>query len=255
MSLIIFFLALVVAFLLYVILTNRKGTEPQIPEFQAHRGFWLDGEKENSLQAFRKAKRLGFKMCELDVQLSQDGIPVVHHDPFLLDLRSQKIFINQLSAQELFKQYGVVSLWEVLSDSEGTEMYNVEIKTEHLRFVRIARKVGNLLKDYEGRVIISSFHPLALVVAGFHCPKVPKAYLVNNLKLDKWFWLSLIPVKWLHPQHELVTPAVLDQMKRRGIKVAVWTVNEEANAHRLLQMGVQSVITDSLLHTAQRGPA
>ncbi len=243
----LFVMALLLAFLLFVRWSNRQAIEPKVPAYQAHRGFWLDGEKENSLPAFRKAKRLGFQMCELDVQLSLDGIPVVHHDYHVVDHRNEKILIRDLTAQTLYETYNVVSLWDVLSDSEGTEFYNVEIKAEDLRFIRISRKVGNLLKDYEGRVLISSFHPLALVVAGFHCRRVPKAFLVNNMKFDKWLWLALIPVKWLHVHQSVVCESLVAKMNRKGIKVAVWTVNESAQAQRFLQMGVQSVITDSLL--------
>ncbi|MEM0987199.1 MAG: glycerophosphodiester phosphodiesterase family protein [Pseudomonadota bacterium] len=49
----------------------------------AHRGLWrADGPPENSMAAFRAAAEAGVGI-ELDVQLSEDGVPVVFHDPML----------------------------------------------------------------------------------------------------------------------------------------------------------------------------
>jgi len=49
----------------------------------AHRGLWSgDGPPENSMAAFRAAAEAGVGN-ELDVQLSEDGVPVVFHDPML----------------------------------------------------------------------------------------------------------------------------------------------------------------------------
>lgn len=48
----------------------------------AHRGARAYAP-ENTLLSFAKAKTLGCQMVELDVQLSKDGVVMVHHDPSL----------------------------------------------------------------------------------------------------------------------------------------------------------------------------
>ena len=44
------------------------------PNWQLHRGFWQEGLRENTMEAFRQAKKLKCEMIELDVQLSSDQI-------------------------------------------------------------------------------------------------------------------------------------------------------------------------------------
>jgi glycerophosphoryl diester phosphodiesterase len=154
--------------------------------------------------------------------------------------------VSALSAQELSEKYGVTSLWEVLSDSEGTASYNVEIKADGLSFVRIVRKVSAVVRDQPGRVVLSSFSPGVLLVASLYCPKVAKAFLVDHMNFAKWLWTWLLPVKWIHLNYKAANRSLIEKVRQRGFSLAVWTVNEEAVASGLLNSGIQSVITDSL---------
>lgn len=63
---------------------DRSGREKKHPvlnvKYYAHRGFHgEEGIPENSMAAFKKAKGSGYGI-ELDVQLTKDGVMVVHHD-------------------------------------------------------------------------------------------------------------------------------------------------------------------------------
>src|SRR6476620_5804061 len=55
---------------------------PARPEIIAHRGLPHE-HPENSLEGFAAALALGVDAIELDVHLTADGVPVVHHDPTL----------------------------------------------------------------------------------------------------------------------------------------------------------------------------
>src|SRR3954468_11043895 len=50
------------------------------PRLQSHRGYWLEGQAENSLASLEAAKLKGFEMAEFDVRLSIDGVAVLSHD-------------------------------------------------------------------------------------------------------------------------------------------------------------------------------
>ncbi len=215
-------------------------------QLQAHRGFWLEGHKENSLQSFRRAKALGFKMCELDARLSADGIPVVHHDPYIVDPKNDKIFVSSLSAQELYERYSILSLWDVLNDADGTQYYNVEIKAEGMSFVRISRKIGRAIGNHSGRVLISSFHPGVLFLTGLYCPRIPKAYLVEKYTLIERLWLIFLPVSWVNLNFASINPQNVKKLKAKGFRLGSWTVNDTVIAKELLAMGIDSVITDSI---------
>lgn len=60
---------------------GKKRKHPVLNvKYYAHRGFHgEEGIPENSMTAFKKAKGLGYGI-ELDVQLTKDGVMVVHHD-------------------------------------------------------------------------------------------------------------------------------------------------------------------------------
>lgn len=52
------------------------------PVVEAHRGFSAC-YPENTLIAFEKAAQLGVDMVELDISMSQDGVPMLYHDDVL----------------------------------------------------------------------------------------------------------------------------------------------------------------------------
>lgn len=66
----------------------------------AHRGL-LDRAPGNSLAAFRDALTLGVDGVELDVRLSRDGVPIVHHNWYLDEHVAQPVPFHTLSAAQL----------------------------------------------------------------------------------------------------------------------------------------------------------
>ena len=49
---------------------------------------------------------------------------------------------------------------------------------------------------------------------------------------------------WLMPRHTLVTPALMRRARRRNLKVSTWTVNDLTRAERMVELGVDGIITD-----------
>ena len=73
-------LVLIIAYI-KMIDPGKKRKHPVLNvKYYAHRGFHgEEGIPENSMAAFKKAKGSGYGI-ELDVQLTKDGVMVVHHD-------------------------------------------------------------------------------------------------------------------------------------------------------------------------------
>ena len=99
----------------------------KLPSYQAHRGYHVSPLIENTLAAFQAAKKQGIKMCECDVQLSRDGVPVVFHDPSLKRLFSSNEMVVDLTSKELFKKAQVPTLESLLLDENSPELWNLEI--------------------------------------------------------------------------------------------------------------------------------
>ncbi len=231
----------------------EKGLRPA--PLQAHRGYWVKGEQENTLAAFREARRRGYRMCELDVHLSADGVPVVFHDKDLKRLRGRSDLVKSMTARELAEGAGAPTLEAVLLDHSVPKLLNIEIKSDEVLTGVLELAVADLVRRHrcEERVMFSSFNPLSVWRLKKILPEVPRALLAtqekepaNKIYLRRMWLAPYVGVHALHLDAEYVTPAQVATLKARGIPVALWTVNEVSRAQTYLQAGALSVISDSV---------
>ncbi|MCW8452282.1 glycerophosphodiester phosphodiesterase [Legionella quinlivanii] len=84
---------------------------------------------ENTLPAFDRALKLGCWGVELDIQMTADQVPVVHHDPDLNRLWGKNQWVNQLSFSELKKEVPMIpSLEEVINRYGNSLHFFIELK-------------------------------------------------------------------------------------------------------------------------------
>ncbi len=236
-----------------------------LPRWQAHRGYrpLHTGVVENTLEAFRQARKAGAEMCECDVQFSGDGEVVIFHDEDLARLGGRAERVSELTARELNEIVQVPRLKDLLTDPEAPRLINIEIKSSEVRgksgieaaCVRLVRETGA-----EDRVIFSSFNPFALRRLARLAPEIPRALLVTNERHEsnklylRKMWLGF----WarphlLHIDHRDLNPGKMEELSNRGIRVVAWTVNEPERARELIEMGVESVISDVIFTDEQAG--
>lgn len=155
----------------------------------AHRGLHgtVGGEEfaaENSMTAFKRAKEHGFGI-ELDVRVSKDGEVVVFHDETVDRVtggegRVSDLTLDELKALSLMGTEDTVpTLKEVLELIDGAVPLLVEIKEKALDHT-ISEKTAEVLKGYEGELLIESFSPLAFGAIKKHLPKVPRGFLADK---------------------------------------------------------------------------
>jgi glycerophosphoryl diester phosphodiesterase len=103
------------------------------PEIIAHRGT-PRVHPENSLPGFAHALALGVDGIELDVHLTRDGVPVVHHDPDLggrgplVGRAIVDLSLDELRAHELAPGVGVPMLADICALTDGRATLYVEVK-------------------------------------------------------------------------------------------------------------------------------
>lgn len=97
------------------------------------------------------------------------------------------------------------------------------------------------------RTTIQSFDKRTLQVMHQKFPSISTSYLISNLAnidlkvlLDD---LGFVP-KIISPEYKLVSADFLNECKKSGIKVVVWTVNDEDQIKRMASMGVDGIISD-----------
>lgn len=238
----------------------RHGAQPLL---FGHRGASARAP-ENTLGAFAAAYADGGDGVELDVQLSADAVPVVLHDDTLdrtSDLRGSPIRheareLDEADAGSWFTGWGrekVPRLAEVLAATPSGAVVNVELKGPTPRVLGLERRVVEVLRAFPGvEVLISSFHPAQLLEVRALAPSLPLALL--------WHEHSLLPLRtgWaapflrpeaLHPQSSLVDAELVAAAHRAGMRVHVWGVRDDADAERLLTLGVDGLIVDDVRAT------
>ena len=186
--LIILLLILISGLVVYACLTFPGKRRPISPELlgaqYAHRGLHNAECAENSISAFRRAVEQGFGI-ELDVRLSKDGVLVVFHDDTLDRVTGQSGRVIDYTAEELSQmrlsgtEDGIPALAEVLSLVGGRVPLLVEIK-EGASDSAVSLAAAEMLKAYNGPLLIESFNPLSLGRIKETLPQIPRGLLCDH---------------------------------------------------------------------------
>lgn len=223
--------------------------------YQGHRGYWIEGDQENTLAAFRTAQQKGLQMIEMDVRLSRDNIPVVFHDEDLKRIGGLPEKVSALLASQLREKVNAPFLEEVLQDSTIPPLLNIELKTTALWDGTLEKRVAAKVIENkaQGRVLFSSFNPVALWRMSRLLPEVPRALLASKVKesVNRFYLRHLLLAPYvrihaLHLDHLYVTCEEIKKWKLRKVPVSLWTVNDPERAEEFLQAGALSIISDRL---------
>jgi len=220
---------------------------------QAHRGSPdpASGVRENTLDAFARARALGADGVELDVRLTSDGGLAVHHDPVVDGVGP----IGELSAAQLPAHIPLLA--DALDVCTGM-IVNIEIKNHPHEpgFDPADRAAGDVISLVEamgrtGSVIVSSFWSGALSVVrstGSHVSTgllvVPSFDPLSSIQAAVDLGCAAV-----HLPVGLVDPATVAAAHDAELAVAVWTVANETVLARALAADVDTVITDDVAMT------
>lgn len=268
---------IVVLFVMYRLLTIQpRPPQPYLqgdrPLVLAHRG-GADLAPENTMAAFQNAVDLGVDILELDVHTTADGtVVVIHdasvdrttdgtgavHDSTLADLR-------QLDAGYDFSPdngqtfpfrgqgIGIPTLEEVFAAFPDMRI-NIEIKQSDppieaavLEVIERAGAQQRVLVGSEYDDVMARFRSLAPDIATSAATnEVRNFYLAQLLRVSAIYrpLADAFQVPEYSGSTHVVTPSFVDAAHHHGVKVHVWTVNDAETMQRLLDIGVDGIITD-----------
>jgi len=223
---------------------------------QAHRGSPdpASGIRENTLEAFARARELGADGVELDVRLTVDGGLVVHHDPVIPGVGA----LHELATGDL-PSY-VPLLAEALRECAGM-VVNIEIKNLPTEPAfdpsdRCAADVAALVDAAAAgeSVIVSSFWPGAVATVRDAGSGIRTGLLVipssdPGTAVDGAVRLGCAAV---HLPVGLATPAGVAVAHDAGLAVAAWTVVDSAALTSVLEAGVDTIVTDDVAMVRRR---
>lgn len=230
-------------------MTHRalKGARPLV---FAHRG----GAKlapENTIEAFDRGLHAGADGLELDVRLSADGEVVVMHDPTVDRTTRRRGAVGRYTAVEL-AEVNVPRLRDVLDRYKDVPLI-IELKEAT---ARLAAAVVDLVAEYDAvnRVALGSFHADALKAVRLRDPRIPTGASKPEIRLALYasyvgiapFWAAYrsLQVPERSRGQRVVSRRFVRMAHTAGLVVQVWTINAEHDIRRLLDWGVDAIISD-----------
>lgn len=219
----------------------------------AHRGGSLEAP-ENTIESFKYAIEVGSAYIETDVQLSADGIPFIFHDDDLNRLLGKDLIFNNLHSEEinqlrLFEVYQIPTLKEVLKKFPDT-FFQIDVKTDEVALP--AMEIINEL-DAFNRICIASFSSKRLKLVKENYPKtclsmgpneILKLLLASFGLYKKRVQGDCLQIPIYHYGIKLVTKRFIKFVQSLGLKIHVWTINDENTMQKLIDLGVDGIITD-----------
>lgn len=203
------------------------------------------------MAAFDNGLALGADGLELDIHLSRDGVVVVHHDRTLDRATSLRGPIAERGARAL-AAVGVPTLADVLARHPEARII-VEMKVNAVRLARAAVDVVHAA-DAVDRVCLGSFGLRALRAVRVLDPRIATSASREEVRwalYRSWCrWparrapYAAFQVPERSGRTRVVSPRFVELAHAAGLKVQVWTVDTEADANRLLDWGVDALITD-----------
>jgi len=218
----------------------------------AHRGI-SSLYPENTLIAFRKAMELGADFIELDIQASRDGELVVIHDSMLDRTTEGKGNVCQYSLKEIkkysagkwfspsFEKEKVPTLQEVFELTKKQIKLRIEIKQPG-----IEKKLLDLIQRYEmtDQVVCGSFFFESITQIRRLNPFIPVTFIASFLEREYIKELLAKNINMIDMIFCNLTPDLLKDCHSYGFAIDVWTVNEEKELQKALNMGIAAITTN-----------
>lgn len=227
----------------------------------AHRGggLWEPNlGKENTLAAFRQAVSIGYRYLETDLQATADGRLVCMHDDTLERTAGAPGRVRDYTAAEL-SQFTVdgepIPFFDEVVEALPGARFNVDLKTEEaVRPLAAAIEELNLtdriLVDSFSQRRISRFRALTRgrVPTAMAQPGVVWTRFVPGLSTVLSSPAVAVQVPLTHSFGAVTVPVVTEQLiarvHRLGKVIHVWTINDQPDMERLIDLGVDGIITD-----------
>lgn len=232
------------------------------PKWIAHRGAGKLAP-ENTLAAFRLGASHGYRAFECDVKLSADGVPFLLHDATLQRTTPEEGVAADRSWSELSRLdaggwHSRAYAGEPLPTLDAIATYcirnrfalNIEIKPtpghNEITGRVVAEHAAARWADEAVKPLLSSFQPDALAAARAAHPELPRALLLDSLR-DGWLAEALgLDCVAIVANHRVLDADAIAQAHGRGLRVLSYTVNEQEDAQRLLDAGIDGLISDAV---------
>jgi glycerophosphoryl diester phosphodiesterase len=270
---------LLIIFIAYAILRLLAKPIPDHPYFIpdnflviAHRGGPSLGP-ESTLYTFRKAVKLGVDVLEMDVRSTRDGQLIILHDDTVARTTNATGPVQNYSLVDL-KKLDAAHRWspdsgqtfplrnkgvqiptlpEVFEAFPQTKL-NLEIKEARSSTIQ---SLCRLIRDHQmkNNVVVASFDTDSLQEFRRLCPQVATSAGASEARLFFGLQKAYLEAAYSPDAQVLQVPEALGDLRivnkrfidaahARNMRVQVWLVNDVTSIQRLLELGVDGIMTD-----------
>ncbi len=232
------------------------GSEPLVIGHRGGTSEW----PENTLFAFEHSISKGVDVIETDVRASLDGELFLMHDSTVDRTTNGKGVVELLSSEFIGnlrvkhsdpnKTLFVPTIDEFLTRTNGTRL-NIEMKDFRDEF---AKKLCEKIKEYNRveSVLVASqqHHPMSAFRKA--CPKVATSATFREVLM--FYWLKKMRLIKLYrspavafqvPDDErIINSEMFEALRSFNLRIHVWTIDSSNDMRRLLEMGVDGLITN-----------
>lgn len=243
------------------------------PRVIAHRG--ASGEyPENTALSFCNAVEIGVDVIETDIHFTKDGSFLVIHDEDLHRVSDGTGHVADHTLAELrrydagyrfttdggtsfpFRGKGLsfMSLEEMLEEFPD-QRFNIDLKSKNTAQVAPYLEIIRKMKASD-RVLTASEHGPNTALVRRLMPEMATSFgLWPALAYYFLFKSGILYFKKRFPQDALqipeffgisrvITHSFIEQAHEKGLRVHVWTINDEGDMRRLYEMGADAVMSD-----------
>ena len=232
---------------LITVLSCNKNTKVMII---GHRGA-MGHIAENTIPSIKKAMELGVDGIEIDVFRCKTGELVVFHDEKLDRLTNSSGFIESLELDSIKKilvldKYRIPTLEEVLQLIDGQVKLNIELKG-----YETASPTNHLINQYINK---GGWTDDKFIISSFKWDELEKFRSINKIVsiaiLTEFDPIEAIPnakkldALAINPNYKSLNEDNINEIHVNGFKIFSYTINEFSDIKRMIELGVDAIITD-----------
>lgn len=200
---------------------------------------------ENTIKSFAKGIELGVNAIEFDVRQTKDGKIIVMHDDTVDRVTDGKGKVKDLTLEEI--KTLVIAGEKVPTLGEALDFIDKKVD----RIVIELKETGledRVLKEIAAWEVVER-----VVIVSFYQEALQKMREINqNIEIGLLFATSLNPVKaalnlkaqYLLPRYNFAYTGLIKKAHEQGLKVVVWTVNDEKEVAEFVKKGVDGIASD-----------
>ncbi|MDQ0352088.1 glycerophosphoryl diester phosphodiesterase [Alkalibacillus filiformis] len=221
-------------------------------EVASHRGDSVNAP-ENSMSGVQSAIEKGINVIEIDIQLTEDGVAVLHHDMSLMRMAGEPERISELTYDELSELEIGSSFSEEFSGEPIPKLEDViEVAQEAgVRLLldlkpddnesELAEEIVRLIEEYEAE---NDFYVMAFnnqVLREIRA--LNEDVYIGQILFTAVGDLSRLDVDFYTVHQTMLSESLVEEARQDGRGVWVWSTNIDRTANQILQYDVDGIIT------------